>query len=148
MTNLNKVILQGCVTKDAELKTTSTGKTYSSFIIVVNRDYKNGETWTEKANFFYLTLWGARAENLTPYLKKGLKLNVEGYLEQNRYEKNGIQESRTEVRIEKLYLIPRSKATENIPENAGTDIAFESHDETKNEDQNGDFFIPADEGIF
>ena len=66
MTNLNKVILQGCVTKDAELKTTSTGKSYSSFIIVVNRDYKNGETWTEKANFFYLTLWGTRAENLTP----------------------------------------------------------------------------------
>lgn len=146
MTNLNKVILQGCVTKDAELKKTSTGKTYSSFIIVVNRDYKNGETWTEKANFFYLTLWGPRAENLTPYLKKGLKLNVEGYLDQNRYEKNGIQESRTEVRIEKLYLIPRSKATENIPETSGNE--FDSHEETKIEEQNGDFFIPADEGIY
>ena len=111
MTNLNKVILQGCVTKDAELKKTSTGKTYSSFIIVVNRDYKNGETWTEKANFFYLTLWGTRAENLTPYLKKGLKLNVEGYLEQNRYEKNGIKESRTEVRIEKLFMLSKYSGT-------------------------------------
>ena len=146
MTNLNKVILQGCVTKDAELKKTSTGKTYSSFIIVVNRDYKNGETWTEKANFFYLTLWGTRAENLTPYLKKGLKLNVEGYLEQNRYEKNGIKESRTEVRIEKLFMLSKSMAADNIPETTGNE--FDSHEEIKIEEHHEDFLIPTDEGIY
>lgn len=147
MTNLNKVILQGCVTKDAELKKTSTGKTYSSFIIVVNRDYKNGETWTEKANFFYLILWGARAENLTPYLKRGLKVNVEGYLEQNRYEKNGIKESRTEIRIEKLFMLSKSMAADNIPEPAA-DSAFNSQEEAKNEEQTEDFLIPEDEGIY
>jgi len=147
MTNLNKVILQGCVTKDAELKKTSTGKTYSSFIIVVNRDYKNGETWTEKANFFYLILWGARAENLTPYLKRGLKVNVEGYLEQNRYEKNGIKESRTEIRIEKLFMLSKSIAADNIPEPA-VDSAFNSQEEAKNEEQTEDFIIPEDEGIY
>lgn len=147
MTNLNKVILQGCLTKDAELKKTSTGKTYSSFIIVVNRDYKNGETWTEKANFFYLTLWGARAENLTPYLKRGLKVNVEGYLDQNRYEKNGIKESRTEVRIEKLFMLSKSMAADNIPAPA-VDSAFNSQEEAKNEELTEDFLIPEDEGIY
>lgn len=90
---------------------------------------------------------GNKSRKSYSLLKKGLKLNVEGYLEQNRYEKNGIKESRTEVRIEKLFMLSKSMAADNIPEPA-VDSAFNSHEEAKNEEQTEDFLIPEDEGIY
>lgn len=107
MTNLNLTVLEGCVTKDAELKKSKSGKSYCIFTIVVNRDHKVGEEFVEGASFFNLSLWGNRAEKTSPFLKKGMRLAIEGYLEQSRWDDNGEKKSRIDVRIERLHFLSK-----------------------------------------
>ena len=65
------------------------GQARANVSIAVNRSRKNGEQWIDEANFFDVTIWGKTAENLKPYLQKGKQIAVDGYLKQDRWEKDG-----------------------------------------------------------
>ena len=119
MTNLNLAVLEGCITKDAELKKIQNGKSYCVFTLVVNRDHKVGEEWAEQASFFNLSLWGTRAEKTFKYLKKGMRIAIQGYLEQSRWDDNGEKKSRIDIRITNLHFLSKiSKGDSALPENA------------------------------
>mgnify|MGYP002854586870 CR=1 FL=1 len=126
MTNLCIVVMQGCITKDAELKKTRGGNSYCTFSIVVNRDVKNGEQWEEHASFFNLALWGNRAEKISPYLKKGVKIEVKGHLEQYRWDDNGDKKSRIDIKVENLYLLTKAKDSPLIPHPADSENSSEA----------------------
>ena len=66
--DLNHVVLIGRLTRDAELKYTTSGFAISNFSVAVNRRRKNGEQWIEEASFFEINLYGKSAESLKPYL--------------------------------------------------------------------------------
>ena len=140
MTNLNFSVLQGCLTKDAQLKTSSGGKTYALFTLVVNEDRKHGEQWTEYANFFTVAYWGSRAEKIAPYLKKGVKVELTGKLEQTRWDDNGDKRSRIDFRPERVYLLSKAKAepSESAPDDVddglSADEAFADEISTFDED--------------
>ena len=151
MTNLNLVVLEGCIAKGAELKKTAGGKTYSVFTLVVNRDHKIGEEWAEQASFFNLSLWGTRAEKTTPYLKKGMRIAIQGYLEQSRWDDNGEKKSRIDVRVTNLHFLSKinkpviSDTTEEI--NAPVQEVQTALDETgQNELDSFDFGEESDSG--
>ena len=85
---MNRVILSGNLTKDAELRYTTNGKAYSKFSIANNEGY--GEN--KKTTFFNCTLWGKSAENLNRFLTKGQKVLITGKVEINDYkDKEGVQ---------------------------------------------------------
>jgi single-strand DNA-binding protein len=67
MRGVNKVILIGNATRDAELRRTSTGKAVSSIRLATNRQIK-GE---EEAQFHAIVCWDRLAETTTEYVKKG-----------------------------------------------------------------------------
>lgn len=85
---MNKAILVGNLTRDAELKTTPSGKAVATVGIATNERWKdaNGQK-QEKVTFHNLVLWGKSAEALAQYLKKGKKLLVEGRIDNRTYEK-------------------------------------------------------------
>jgi single-strand DNA-binding protein len=85
---INSVVLAGNLTRDAELKQTRTGTSVLNFGVAVNERVKNNQTgeWSDRPNFFECVIFGKRAESLSKYLHKGLKVTVSGHLRYNQWE--------------------------------------------------------------
>src|SRR5215216_376510 len=86
--NINRVVLVGNLTRDPELRHTPSGMAVCSLRIAVNTRRKDGATgqWTEKPNYFDITVWGAQGENCAQYLAKGRPVGVDGRLEWREWE--------------------------------------------------------------
>src|ERR1041384_6504006 len=82
MRGVNKVILIGNATRDAELRHTQTGKAVSSIRLATNRSIK-GE---EETQFHAIVCWDRLAETTSQYVKKGDPLYVEGRLQYRSYQ--------------------------------------------------------------
>lgn len=94
---MNKIIVTGNLTKDAELRYTQNDKAYSKFSIANNEGY--GEN--QKTNFFNCTLWGKGAENLNRFLVKGQKVLITGRVDINDYtDKEGISKKIIDINVD------------------------------------------------
>lgn len=81
---MNKVILQGRLTKDAEVKQTKTKKKVAKITLAVDRKAKKGDDKT--ADFFDVYLWEKMADVVEKYTKKGQKVLIEGYMQNDSYD--------------------------------------------------------------
>jgi single-strand DNA-binding protein len=88
MANINRVVLVGNLTRDPELRHTPSGMAVCSLRLAVNTRRKDAATgeWTEKPNYFDITVWGAQGENCAQYLAKGRPVGVDGRLEWREWE--------------------------------------------------------------
>ncbi|KGM42668.1 Single-stranded DNA-binding protein [Olavius algarvensis spirochete endosymbiont] len=84
--DINKVILLGRLTRDAELSYTQSGYSLLKFSIAVNRNRKQDDRWIEEASFFDVTVFGRQGEAIANYMTKGKQVGVEGQLRQDRWE--------------------------------------------------------------
>ena len=85
--SLNKVIMQGRLTADPELKQTPNGILVTSFSLALNKD-------EGKADFFNIVAWRHNAEFICKYFKKGDGIIITGHLSSRSYEKESIQSMR------------------------------------------------------
>ena len=85
--NINRVVLVGNLTRDPELRHTPSGMPVCSLRLAVNSRRKD-ETgqWTEKPNYFSITVWGQQGENCAQYLAKGRGVAVDGRLDWREYQ--------------------------------------------------------------
>lgn len=99
---LNKVILQGRLTQDVEVKQTQTGKSVASFSLAVERDYAtNGQKETD---FINIVAWGNTAEFIGKYFGKGKQMLVTGSINVRKYQaQNGENRYVTEVNADSVY---------------------------------------------
>src|SRR5262249_52708800 len=88
MANINRVVLVGNLTRDPELRHTPSGTAVCSLRLAVNTRRKDGATgeWTEKPNYFDVTVWGNQGENCAQYLAKGRPVAIDGRLEWREWE--------------------------------------------------------------
>ena len=86
--NINRVVLVGNLTKDPELRHTPSGTAVCSLRLAVNTRRKDSATgeWTEKPNYFDITVWGNQGESCAQYLAKGRPVAVDGRLEWREWE--------------------------------------------------------------
>ncbi|NIZ19426.1 single-stranded DNA-binding protein [Entomospira culicis] len=106
MADINRVVLVGRLTKDAELKYTSnTNMPVSRLAIAVNARRKQGDQWVDEAHFFDVTLFGKQGEALNNYLTKGKQVGIEGQLRQDRWEQDGQQRSRVTILADNIMLL-------------------------------------------
>jgi single-strand DNA-binding protein len=86
--NINRVVLVGNLTRDPELRHTPSGTAVCSLRLAVNTRRKDAATgeWTEKPNYFDVTVWGNQGENCAQYLAKGRPVAVDGRLEWREWE--------------------------------------------------------------
>lgn len=101
----NSVVLVGRLTRESELKFTSTGTAVSKFSLAVNRMKRSGDQREEEVSFIDITVWGKQAEVLNPYLTKGRQVCVSGELRQSRWEQDGQSRSRVEVVANNVQLL-------------------------------------------
>lgn len=83
---MNQVALVGNITKDLVLKEHSSGRVNTSFVIAVNRSFKNanGEVATD---FVLCSVWGRSAENLVRHCGKGSLVGISGSIQTRNYER-------------------------------------------------------------
>jgi single-strand DNA-binding protein len=98
-TNINRVVLTGNLTKDPELRSTSSGTSVCSLRLAVNTSKKDASgQWTEKPNYFDVTVWGGQGENCARYLSKGRPVAVDGRLEWREFtDKDGNNRQAVEI---------------------------------------------------
>src|SRR6187397_493464 len=85
--NINRVVLVGNLTRDPELRHTPSGTPVCSLRLAVNtrRKDESGQ-WTDKPNYFDITVWGQQGENCAQYLTKGRPVAINGRLEWREWE--------------------------------------------------------------
>ena len=107
MSDINKVIITGRVTRDTELRYTPGGTAVSDVSLVSNRIWtKNGER-QEDSTFVDITLWGKQAETLAEMLTKGRHIMVEGRLKLNSWEtQEGVKRNKLVITAENINLTP------------------------------------------
>ena len=105
---MNKIVLTGRLTKDAELGFIgATGTPKMVFSLAVERNYQKDKN-NKKVDFINCEMIGKHTENLCQYLTKGKALMVEGELNIDNYEKAGEYRSFTKVKVDKV-------ASSNLP---------------------------------
>ena len=95
----NNVTISGNLVADPELRYTNNGATICGLRMAVNRRWmKNGE-WEEETSYFDVTAWSQLAENCAASLTKGMRVNVSGRLEEQRWEDKETGDPRRKVVI-------------------------------------------------
>lgn len=103
----NKVILMGNLTRDVEMRTTSSGQSVANFSLAVSRSWKGQDgQQQEQTSFINCVAWGKVGEIIEQYTNKGTPLLVSGRLEQRSYEdKEGNKRQAVEVIVEDFNFI-------------------------------------------
>ena len=100
---LNKIILMGRLTRDPELRRTATGTAVTSFVLAVDRDFKN-QNGEKDVDFIECTAWRGTAEFVSKYFSKGRVAIVEGRLQISDWvDKEGSKRRTAEVMAESVY---------------------------------------------
>lgn len=93
---LNKVIHEGRLTADPELKQTPGGLSVVSFTLAIN--YAK-----DKADFFHYVAWRHTAEFICKWFRKGDGVGVIGHIKPREYEKGGVKHRDYEIEVEEAY---------------------------------------------
>ena len=114
--NLNKVILAGRLTRDPELKQTTSGVSVTSFSIAINRRYKAGEQ--QEADYLDIVAWRQTAEFITRYFRKGSSIAITGSAQVRKWtDKDGGKRSTVEFVADEVYFVDgkTEEETANAP---------------------------------
>ena len=141
--NINRVVLVGNLTKDPELRHTPSGTAVCSLRLAVNTRRKDSATggWTEKPNYFDITVWGNQGESCAQYLAKGRPVAVDGRLEWREWDaQDGTKRQAVEIIADSVqFLGGRTDAEGGQPQFVPAGAAAQT--------ENADFAAGADDDI-
>lgn len=137
--SINRVVLTGNLTKDAELVQTK-GGALVKMRLAVNDRRKVNDQWTDVANFVDVKMFGSRVESLSRFLVKGKAIGVDGKLRMDEWTtEDGQKRSKLEIVADDIELLggrgdapsgsravssatPDDPAVDDLPD--GEDIPF------------------------
>jgi single-strand DNA-binding protein len=141
--NINRVVLVGNLTKDPELRHTPSGTAVCSLRLAVNTRRKDSATgeWTEKPNYFDITVWGNQGESCAQYLAKGRPVAVDGRLEWREWDaQDGTKRQAVEIIADSVqFLGGRTDGEGGQPQFVPAGAAAQT--------ENADFAAGADDDI-
>ena len=126
---INTVVITGRLTKDIELRRTTSGKTCTSFTLAVNRN-------KQETDFINCVAWDKVAELLERYTHKGSQIGVEGRIQTRNYDdKNGKKVYITEVLVNSIsFLEPIKSDTSDFNKGVtNTQESYKSRSESNSE---------------
>ena len=136
--SINKVILEGRISKMGELKTSQAGVESIKFTVAVDRYTKDKES---SADFIQCTAFRQTAKFVSSYFQKGKPIVVEGKITTGSYEKEGKTVYTTEVTADTVNFVVGDKKSDGNatqPAQAAPTPATETTpavaEETSNED--------------
>lgn len=102
---INKATITGNITRDPELRQTQGGTSVLTIGVAVNDRRKNQQTgeWEDYPNFIDCTIFGNRATGVAPHLQKGMKVAIEGKLNQSRWQaEDGTNRSKIGIIVDEI----------------------------------------------
>ena len=116
MSNYNKVILLGRLTRDPELRYAASGTAVTTFGLAVTNRFKQGDEWKEEPCFVNIVVFGRSAENCSEYLGKGNLVLVDGRLNYRKWEtEDGQTKSKLEVVGTSVQFMPKARGGGEAP---------------------------------
>ena len=107
--SVNRVVLIGRLTRDPELRTTTTGKQVTDFSIAVDKRFKPTDG-SPTADFFRVSAWDKTAEFVANYMAKGRLVAVDGRLQSRKYtDKDGNNREVVEIVAENVQGLDRPR---------------------------------------
>jgi single-strand DNA-binding protein len=98
MASLNKVMLIGNVGRDPEIVYFKSGDAVAKFSLATTEKWKSKEgEQKEKTEWHNVEVFGGAAEVVKNYVEKGKQLYIEGQLQTDKYEKDGVTKYSTKV---------------------------------------------------
>lgn len=145
---INTVTLVGRLTKDPEIRTTTSGTGVATFTLAVNRDFKDANG-NREADFINCVAWRKTAEILANYAKKGSLIGLIGRIQTRSYEnQQGNRVFVTEVVVERFNLLESrsnndtgvsNNQTTNYKgnnQNSSNDLSHAQNNQSKNVNSN------------
>ena len=124
---MNKVCLIGRITRDPELRYTSSNVPTVRFTLAVNRTFQN-QNGEREADFINIVAWRNQAENVKKYVSKGSLVAVEGRIQTGSYEKDGQRIYTTDVIADNVQFLESKGQSQNREENVTpSDFANENN---------------------
>lgn len=109
---INQVLLVGRLTRNIEVRYTSSEKAVGNFTLAINRRFKN-QNGEYETDFIDCVIFGKQAETMAQYTKKGDLIGVEGSIQKRAYEdKKGNKRYTTEIMVEKITFLQTNKKSE------------------------------------
>ena len=130
MNNLNSILVEGNLVRDAELTQTPKGTAVCNFTIATNRYHKVDQGYDKEVSFFNVTTWARLAEVCSSKGVKGRGVRVVGRLKQDRWvDSDGKSRSKVFIVAEHVEFRPEFKkkdsteeTQEEMPEYEDSDI--------------------------
>lgn len=140
---MNKVFLIGRLTRDPELRYTSSNIAVATFSIAVDRNFSNAAGERE-ADFINIVVWRKQAENVKNYMHKGSQVAIDGRIQTRSYDDtDGKKRYVTEVVADNVqFLDSKGSRDASAPTSAPepTPYDFASQPEPKTTDVKNDPF--------
>lgn len=99
----------GNITKDLELRSTTSGKNVCKFSIAINEGYGDNQRTT----YVTIVVWGTQAENIVKYCSKGSKVGVSGSLRIDKYQVNNENRYKTYILANHVEFLDSKKDSSN-----------------------------------
>ena len=112
---INRVILVGRLTRDVEVRRTTSGLSVTQFTVACDRRFsRQDNNGGQNADFINCVAWRQTADFLGTYAKKGNLVGVEGRIQTRTYDdKDGKRVYVTEVVCDNVQLLESRRARED-----------------------------------
>ena len=112
--SVNKIILVGYIGRDPDVQTTATGAKVAHVSLATSRRFPRDGGVEERTEWHRLTLWDRLAQIAEDYVRKGDRVYIEGRMEYDSYERNGVTIPTAEVLVREIVMLgtPSGRAAE------------------------------------
>lgn len=110
--SINQVTISGNLTREPELRATNSGMNVLTFGVAVNERRKNAQTgeYENYPNFIDCTMFGKRAESVSRFIHKGLKVAIQGKLRYTQWTaQDGSKKSKVGVIVDEIDLMSQAQ---------------------------------------
>ena len=122
---MNVVIISGNLTRTPDMRVSATGTHILTFGVAVNDRKKNANgEWENVPCFVDCVMFGSRAESLSKFLEKGMRVVINGKLNYSSWERDGQRRSKIEVIANDVELPPKGGKKQMLSDTQDDDGIF------------------------
>lgn len=123
---MNKVLIQGRLTRDIEIESGKSGTEYTHFSVAVDRRGKKGED--KQTDFFNCAAFGQTAAFIKQYFHKGDGILIEGSMQSSQYDKDGEKRQSWSLIVNNVEFPIQKKGSSGsfqpLPDDEGGELPF------------------------
>jgi single-strand DNA-binding protein len=121
--SVNKIILVGNIGRDPDVQTTASGAKVAHVSLATSRRFTRDSAMEERTEWHRLTLWDGLAQLAEDYVRKGDRVYVEGRMEYDSFERNGVTIPTAEIHVRELVMLGGANGRAAEPEREEEEVA-------------------------